>query len=92
MSVYVATFRDSDVLGLARALKQLSESSCSSLTDLNIGVLPYAKLVGVLLDASPGVTSLHVEIQTVLWGPRLLPHHPRTAESHMSGTVKLPAK
>ncbi|GAA6226197.1 leucine-rich repeat-containing protein 41 [Lates japonicus] len=79
-----STFRDSDVLGLARALKQLSESSCSSLTDLNIGILPYAKLVGVLLDASPGVTSLHVEIQTVLWGPRLLPHHPRTSESHMS--------
>ncbi|XP_039984996.1 uncharacterized protein lrrc41 isoform X2 [Xiphias gladius] len=79
-----STLMDSDVLGLARALKQLSESSRSSLTDLNIGVLPYTKLSEILLDASPKVTSLHVEIQTVMWGPHFSPYHPRTAESDMS--------
>ncbi|XP_051233768.1 uncharacterized protein lrrc41 [Dicentrarchus labrax] len=77
-------FRDSDVLGLARTLKQLSESSHSSLTDLSISVLPYTELVEILLDASPNVTSLHVEIQTLVWGQRFTPHHPRTAESDMS--------
>uniref|UniRef100_A0A8C9X0E2 Leucine-rich repeat-containing protein 41 n=1 Tax=Sander lucioperca TaxID=283035 RepID=A0A8C9X0E2_SANLU len=85
----IATFRDSDVLGLARALKQLSESPRSSLTDLSISVLPYTRLMGILLDASPNVTSLHVEIQTVMWGPRFLPHHPRMAELDVSGAVKL---
>lgn len=80
MFVCAATFRDSDVLGLARALKQLSESSRSSLTDLSISVLPYIKLVGTLLDASPNVTSLHVEIQALMWG-----HQSRAAESDMSG-------
>ncbi|XP_031167583.1 leucine-rich repeat-containing protein 41 isoform X2 [Sander lucioperca] len=80
----IATFRDSDVLGLARALKQLSESPRSSLTDLSISVLPYTRLMGILLDASPNVTSLHVEIQTVMWGPRFLPHHPRMAELDVS--------
>ncbi|KAF1386025.1 hypothetical protein PFLUV_G00113870 [Perca fluviatilis] len=85
----IATFRDSDVLGLARALKQLSESPHSSLTDLSISVLPYTRLMGILLDASPNVTSLHVEIQTVMWGPRFLPHHPRMAELDVSGAVKL---
>ncbi|XP_078115637.1 uncharacterized protein lrrc41 isoform X2 [Sander vitreus] len=80
----IATFRDSDVLGLARALKQLSESPRSSLTDLSISVLPYTRLMGILLDASPNVTSLHVEIQTLMWGPRFLPHHPRMAELDVS--------
>ena len=87
MFVYSATFRESDVLGLSRALKQLSENSRSSLTDLNIGVLPYTKLSEILLDAAPKVTSLHMEIQTVMWEPHFLPYHPRTAESDMSGAV-----
>lgn len=86
MFVCAATFRDSDVLGLARALKQLSESSRSSLTDLSISVLPHTKLVEILLDASPNVKSLHVEVQTLMWGPRFILHH---AKSDMSGTVKL---
>ncbi|XP_044054508.1 leucine-rich repeat-containing protein 41 isoform X2 [Siniperca chuatsi] len=80
----ISIFRDLDVLGLARALKQLSESSRSSLTDLSISVLPYTKLMEVLLDACPNVTSLHVEVQTVMWGSRFSPHHPRTAASDMS--------
>lgn len=78
-----STFRDLDVLGLARALKQLSESSRSSLTDLSISALPYTQLMEILLDAVPHVTSLHVEIQAVMWGPRFSPHHPRTAEADM---------
>ncbi|KAF0042469.1 hypothetical protein F2P81_006001 [Scophthalmus maximus] len=75
------TLRESDVLGLARALKQLSESSRSCLTFLNIGVLPNAKLTEMLLDACPKVTSLHVEIQTMMWGTLVQAYHPRTAES-----------
>ncbi|XP_034387121.1 leucine-rich repeat-containing protein 41 isoform X3 [Cyclopterus lumpus] len=78
------TFRDSDVLLLARALKQLSESSRSSLVDLSVSVLPCTRLVEVLLDASPHLTSLHAEIQTLMWGPRPLPHRPRTVESDKS--------
>ncbi|XP_070817188.1 leucine-rich repeat-containing protein 41 isoform X2 [Chaetodon trifascialis] len=79
-----STFKDSDVLGLARALKQLSDSSRSSLTDLCISILPYTGLMEILLDASPNLTSLHVEIQNVMWGPHFSPQHPRTAESDMS--------
>lgn len=69
------------MLDLARALGKLSESSRSSLTDLSISVLPYTELLEILLDASPKVTSLHVEIQTVMWGPRFLLHHSTTNES-----------
>ncbi|XP_041791726.1 leucine-rich repeat-containing protein 41 isoform X2 [Chelmon rostratus] len=80
----ISTFRDSDVLDLARALRQLSDSSCSSLTDLCISILPYTKLVVILLDASPNLTSLHVTIQNVMWDPRFSQHRPRTAESDKS--------
>lgn len=69
------------MLDLARALGQLSESSRSSLTNLSISVLPYTQLMEILLNASPKVTSLHVEIQTVMWGPRFLLHHSRNDES-----------
>lgn len=75
-------------MGVAGALRQLSDSSRSSLTDLSISVLPHPELMEILLDASPNITSLHVEIQTVTYGPRLSPHHYRTAEPHMSGAVK----
>ncbi|XP_037324807.1 leucine-rich repeat-containing protein 41 isoform X1 [Pungitius pungitius] len=78
------TFRDSDVLSLAKALKQLSDSSHSSLADLNISVLPCTWLVEVLLDASPKLTSLTAEIQTLMWGQRLLPQRPRAAASDVS--------
>ncbi|XP_040897197.1 uncharacterized protein lrrc41 isoform X2 [Toxotes jaculatrix] len=79
-----STFLDSDMLGLASALQQLSESSHSSLTELNIGVLPHTKFTEILLDASPAVTSLHLEVQTVMWGPCLLPNYPRTLEPDIS--------
>ncbi|XP_053286265.1 uncharacterized protein lrrc41 isoform X2 [Pleuronectes platessa] len=75
-----ATFRDSDVLDLARGLKQLSESSRCSLTYLNIGILPFTKLMEILLDAVPKVTSLHVEILHMMWGQ----HHPQTVKSDVS--------
>ncbi|KAM7388818.1 hypothetical protein PAMP_024965 [Pampus punctatissimus] len=80
----LSTFSVSDVLGLAGALKQLSASCRSSLTDLSVSVLPNTELMDVLLDTSHGVTSLHVEVQTVLWGPRFTLRHPRTAESQIS--------
>lgn len=91
MSVYAATFRDSDVLNLATALKQLSGSSRSSLTHLSISALPYTSLVEILLDASPKVTSLHVEIQTVMWGLDIPSHHSTTAESELPGAVSFPS-
>ncbi|XP_044216488.1 uncharacterized protein lrrc41 isoform X1 [Thunnus albacares] len=69
-------FSVSDVLGLARALKQLSGSSRSSLTDLSISVLPNTELMDILLDTSRSLTSLCVEFQTSLWEPRLIPHQP----------------
>lgn len=78
------TFWCSVVLGLARALKQLSDSSRSSLTDLSISILPQTSLTEILLDASPNITSLHVEIQTVMWVPGLFEHDPRPAGSDMS--------
>lgn len=77
------------MLLLATALKRLSESSRSSLTDLSISVLPCIRLVEVLLDASPRLTSLHVEVQTLMWGPRTVPHWPRTVESNKSGATSL---
>ncbi|XP_069544617.1 leucine-rich repeat-containing protein 41 [Brachyistius frenatus] len=79
-----SSFWESDVLDLAAALKQLSDSHRSSLTDLSIGVLPNAKLMEVLLDASPNVTSLQVEVQTLIWGPGFSPHHPQSATADMS--------
>ncbi len=80
--VGAATFQNTEVLELAKALKLLSDSSRSSLTDLSISVLPYTELMEILLDSSPSLTSLHVEIQTVMWGPHFFsPHHPDTAKS-----------
>ncbi|XP_074523755.1 leucine-rich repeat-containing protein 41 [Halichoeres trimaculatus] len=61
-----STFKDSDVFALARALKQLSESPSSSLTDLSISPLPYTKLLEVLLNANPKLKSLHVESHSVV--------------------------
>ncbi|KAM8874841.1 DNA repair and recombination protein RAD54-like isoform 3-T3 [Spinachia spinachia] len=83
------TFRDSDVLSLAKALKQLSDSSHSSLADLNVSVLPCTWLVEVLLDASPKLTSLTAEIQTLMWGLRLLPQQPRSAGPDISEQLPL---
>ncbi|KAK5869427.1 hypothetical protein PBY51_024143 [Eleginops maclovinus] len=79
----IATFRDTDVLGLAKALKQLTESSRCSLTELSISILPYTGLVEFLLDANPNLTSLHVEIQTAMVGSRLLLHHPGAEDPDM---------
>lgn len=73
------TFSDSDMLDLARALKQLSESACSSLTELSVSVLPHTELVDVLLDASPNITSLCVEVLTVHWAPRIPTQRPVAA-------------
>lgn len=52
---------------LAKALGRLYESSHSSLAELSISVLPCPQLMEILLAASPNITALHVEIQTV-WG------------------------
>lgn len=62
---------------VAQALRQLYESSHSSLADLSISVLPCLELLEVLLAASPNLTSMHVEIQTV-WS--FSPGHDWTAE------------
>ncbi|KAM3620024.1 uncharacterized protein V6R79_017225 [Siganus canaliculatus] len=78
----ILTFSGCDVLGLASALKQLSKSTQSSLTDLNISILPYTDLVEILLDASPSLTSLHVEIQTLTRAPSFVLCH--TTPSQLS--------
>ncbi|XP_047230866.1 leucine-rich repeat-containing protein 41 isoform X2 [Girardinichthys multiradiatus] len=77
-------FRESDVLDFAGALKQLSDSSCSSLVHLNIGLLPHIGLMKTLLNASPRLTSLYVEFQTVMWGPQFNLDHLGTAEPDIS--------
>ncbi|KAM8745100.1 uncharacterized protein lrrc41 [Acanthopagrus schlegelii] len=78
---YYSTFRDPDVWSLAVALRQLFHSSCSSLTHLTVSVLPRADFMEILLDSIPTVTSLHVEIQSVMG---FSPRDPQTAESLMS--------
>lgn len=85
--VFTATFRDSDVMNLARALRQLFDSSCSSLTDLSISVLSYPELIEILLCAIPSLTSLCVEIETMMCGPHLQPHHYETSD--LSGATKV---
>ncbi|KAF3835589.1 hypothetical protein F7725_028147 [Dissostichus mawsoni] len=79
----IASFRDADVLGLAKALKTLTESCRCSLTELSVSVLPYAGLLEFLLDANPHLTSLHVEIQTAMLGSRLLLRHPGAEDPDM---------
>ncbi|KAM4628547.1 uncharacterized protein lrrc41 isoform 2-T2 [Polymixia lowei] len=58
-------FSELDVLTLARSLKQLSDTSSSSLTDLTVGVLPHAALMETLLAACSNLRSLSVEIHPV---------------------------
>lgn len=89
LRVSAASFRDADVLGLAKALKMLTESCRSSLTELSVSVLPYAGLLEFLLDANPHLTSLHVEIQTAMLGSRLLMRHPGAEDPDMPGALKL---
>ncbi|KAM9848526.1 uncharacterized protein lrrc41 isoform 2-T2 [Aulostomus maculatus] len=70
----ISTFTDLDVFDMARALKQLSESSSNSLVDLSISVLPHIELMDSLLDASPNLTSLCVKVQTFFWAPHFAVH------------------
>ncbi|CAK6974058.1 leucine-rich repeat-containing protein 41 [Scomber scombrus] len=79
-----STFSVSDVLGLAGALKQLSGSSHSSLTDLSVSVLPNIELMDVLLDTNPSLTSLSVEFQTDLWEQRLILRPPLLEKSELA--------
>ncbi|XP_034562899.1 leucine-rich repeat-containing protein 41 [Notolabrus celidotus] len=79
-----STFKDLDVIALARALKQLSESPRCSLTDLSISVLPYTKLMKVLLNANSKMKSLHVEIHTVVL-------HSLVTESELSDLSEIKA-
>nr|XP_019937023.1 PREDICTED: leucine-rich repeat-containing protein 41 [Paralichthys olivaceus] len=71
-----AIFGGSDLLDLARGLKRLSESSRCSLTHLSVAFLPCTRFMEVLLDAVPEVTSLHVEILSMMWGS-----YPQAAKS-----------
>lgn len=79
------------MLDLARSLKQLSDNSSSSLTDLSIGVLPNMKLMETLLNASPNLRSLTVEIHPMPEGVRT--RQRETAESaDMKGAVAVLTK
>lgn len=84
MFVCAATFSTADVLVLAKALKQLSGSSHSSLTHLSVSTLPDTELMDILLDASHSLTSFSVEFNTCSWFSPLRP-----SLSEMSGMVKL---
>ncbi|XP_030228829.1 uncharacterized protein lrrc41 isoform X1 [Gadus morhua] len=55
-------FRVSEVKSLAKSLKQLWQTSRSSLVDLGMAVLPQSALMALLLDACPGLHSLSLEI------------------------------
>ncbi|CAL8307273.1 unnamed protein product [Lota lota] len=55
-------FRVSEVQSLAKSLKQLWQTSRSSLVDLGVAVLPQTALMELLLDACPGLHSLSLEI------------------------------
>lgn len=83
--LFPVTFTDTDVMHLAKALRQLYESSHCSLTELSISTLPRPELMEHLLAASPNITSLHVEIQSV-WGLQDASYHYWTTES---GVLKL---
>ncbi|KAF7653968.1 hypothetical protein LDENG_00076340 [Lucifuga dentata] len=82
----LSAFRVSDVLDLAGSIQQLSESSSSRLTHLSLGLLPNIELLEALLDASPSLRSLTVEIHPM--AEDLGPHRTRTAES--AGMSELP--
>ncbi|XP_037530633.1 leucine-rich repeat-containing protein 41 [Nematolebias whitei] len=82
-------FREVDVLDLAAALKKLSDSSCSSLSDLSLSILPCTRLMTTLLDAFPRLTSLYLEVQRVLWGPRFIPDRPPSVVSSSSAELSL---
>ncbi|KAK0137485.1 Leucine-rich repeat-containing protein 41 [Merluccius polli] len=55
-------FRVTEVQLLATSLKQLGQTSSSSLVDLSVAVLPQTALMERLLDACPGLHSLSLEI------------------------------
>lgn len=55
-------FRVTEVQLLATSLKQLWQTSRSSLVDLSVAVLPQTALMEQLLDACPGLHSLSLEI------------------------------
>lgn len=78
--LFPVTFTDTEVMHLAKALRQLHESNRSSLTELSISALPRLELMQHLLAASPNITSLHVEIQSV-WGLQDSSCHYCTTES-----------
>lgn len=68
-------------------LQQLSDSGCSSLIQLSLGLLPHVGLMKTLLNASPRLTSLCVEFQTAIWGLQFNLDHAGTAEPNTSGAV-----
>uniref|UniRef100_A0A1A8I0S1 Leucine-rich repeat-containing protein 41 n=1 Tax=Nothobranchius kuhntae TaxID=321403 RepID=A0A1A8I0S1_NOTKU len=75
--------KENDVLDVAAALKKLSDSSCSSLTELSIGVLPSIELMINIVESFPRLTSLSVEIQKAFWLPPDIFHPPLSAESEL---------
>uniref|UniRef100_A0A1A7XTI1 Leucine-rich repeat-containing protein 41 n=1 Tax=Iconisemion striatum TaxID=60296 RepID=A0A1A7XTI1_9TELE len=76
-------FKENDVLEVAAALKKLSDSSCSSLTELSIGVLPSIEFMMTLVESFPRLTSLSVEIQKSIWLPLAIFNHSLSTESEL---------
>ncbi|XP_067086639.1 leucine-rich repeat-containing protein 41 [Osmerus mordax] len=88
-------FQKRDVLILAESLKELSETSGSSLTELSVGYLADSSLVGVLLDACHNLRSFSMEIHPMEMFHRPLQEQPPQQETRAElllekMTVKLP--
>ena len=105
LSFYSEVFQKRDVLMLADSLKELSETSGSSLTELSVGYLAGASLVGGLLDACHNLRSFSMEVhpmemfhrplqeqpprQEARAGDPPLPPHTHTCERHVASTTVL---
>ncbi|XP_029905788.1 uncharacterized protein lrrc41 [Myripristis murdjan] len=72
-----ATFNNTEVLNLVLSLQQLYQQPDSSLTHLNVGVLPHARTIEMLLHRSSGLRSLTLEVLP-------MPLHPASEQSFVA--------
>ncbi|XP_024114478.1 leucine-rich repeat-containing protein 41 isoform X1 [Oryzias melastigma] len=83
----ITSFSKKDVLDLASALRR--RCCASPITHLNVGALPEAKLIAVLLESSPSLKSLHVDIQAVVQSLPSSPAPLRTPEPQLPAELPL---
>ena len=78
------------MLILAESLKELSETPGSSLTELSVGYLADASLMGVLLDACHNLRSFSMEIHPMEMFHRFLQEQPPQQEIRAGDTPPPP--